>query len=136
MSLFICENIEATNIKVWGCVLFNAYFSTIISILTYFPGDHHSYCNCTFNWLYMFCSSKLEYKVIFWFLAVLNTLNRIMAVLKIDDNNVMKCYEPAMGIPHSIIFRYWSVDSLAWISLTVSFIIHGEILELMYFLST
>ena len=56
-----------------------------------------------------------------------------MAVLKIDDNNMIKSYEPAVGIPYGIIFRYWSVDSLAWISLTVSFIIHGEILELMYF---
>ena len=36
-----------------------------------------------------------------------------MAVLKIDDNNMIKSYEPAVGIPYGIIFRYWSVDSLA-----------------------
>ena len=54
-------------------------------------------------------------------------------LLKIDANNMIKSYVPAVGIPYGIIFRYWSVDSLAWISLTVSFIIHGEILKLMYF---
>ena len=54
-------------------------------------------------------------------------------LLKIDANNMIKSYEPAVGIPYGIIFRYWSVDSLAWISLTVSFIIHGEILKLLYF---
>ena len=65
-------------------------------------------------------------------MSVLGNFLIFDGAIKINDNNIMKCYEPAMGIPYSIIFRYWSVDSLAWISLTVSFIIHGEILEQIY----